>query len=266
MQFECSGDFLTRQGRQKLKGLAGAADRRLAQIEEEQRTFKKQIEDYQGEDWEQRFGSTGLWRKLAADVLRSTLSRLDVDYYLALADEEPKRSQLLHGIVTQIDSLGTNEPPAYAQLIKAKSLALLSQSEPALVPVAADEFDRLQRRQDISRATGFRAAIEKIKFSGPPTGARLETLAGSIADSECRDDTELVLSLALLQRRYSPGSLERTLSLWPKIENLLAQLILADLSSAAEQSDTNEPDLTKITAVEGELEQGLPTGRGVDNA
>jgi len=253
MQFECSGDFLTRQERQKLKGLADTADQRLAQIEEEQRTFKKQIEDYQGGDWEQRFGSTGLWRKLAADLLRTTLSRLDVEYYLALADEEPKRSQLLHGIVTQIDSLGTSEPPAYGQLIKAKTLALLSQSDAALVPVAANEFDRLTLRSYMSQVTAFKVAIEKIKFLGPETSARLDTLADDLARSQSRDDIELVLSLASLQRRYAPGSLEKTLSLWPNIETLLAQLILADLSNAAEQSDTNEPDLTKITAVEAEL-------------
>ncbi len=253
MQFECSGDFLTWQERQKLKGLAESADRRLAQIEEEQRTFKKQIEDYQGEDWEQRFGSTGLWRKLAADVLRTTLSRLDVDYYLALADEEPKRSQLLHGIVTQIDSLSTNEPPAYAQFIKAKSLALLSQSDAALVPAAANEFDRLMLHSYMSQATAFKVSIEKIKFLGPETNARLDTLADDLARSQSRDDIELVLSLASLQRGYAPQALEKTLSLWPDIETLLAQLILADLSNAAEQADTNEPDLTKITAIEAEL-------------
>lgn len=33
----------------------------------------------------------------------------------------------------------------------------------------------------------------------------------------------------------------------------MAQLILADLSNAAEQADTNEPNLTKITAIEAEL-------------
>lgn len=253
MQFECSGDFLTRQKRQKLKGLAGTADRRLAQIEEKQQTFKKQIEDYRGGDWEQRFGSTGLWRKLAADVLRTTLSRLEVNYYLALADEEPKRSQLLHGIVTQIDSLSTNEPPAYAQFIKAKSLALLSQSDATLVPAAANEFNRLMLHSYMSQATAFKVSIEKIKLLGPETNARLNTLADDLARSQSRDDIEIVLSLASLQRRYAPQALEKTLSLWPNIETLLAQLILADLSNAAEQADTNEPDLTKITAVEAEL-------------
>jgi len=251
MQFECSGDFLTQQDRRTLKGLAETADQRLTQIEEKQRTFKKQIEGYQGDDWEQRFGSTGLWRKLAADVLRTTLSRLNVEYYLALAGEEPERSRLLHGIVKQIDSLSKNKPPGYALLVKAKALALLANSEPALVPAAAGEFDRLMLRSDISRATAFRAAIEKIKFSGPGTGAALDKLAGTIADSECSDDTELVLSLACLQRRFAPGSLERTLLLRPKIENLLARLILADLSNVLERGEGAGP--TKLTAVEAEL-------------
>lgn len=202
MACEYRGDLLNRQDKQRLYNLAETAGQQLTQIEESQRTLKKQIEDYHGSDWEERYGSTGRWRKLTADLLRTTLSKLEIDYYLALASDQPQRNQILNRIVTQIDSLATNPIPAYALLIKVKAIALLAQTDPALEPAATNEFDRLTLRSDMSQATAFKVAIEKIKFLGPETSTGstpslttwpatnpLTTSSSFCPSPPCNDDT-----------------------------------------------------------------------------
>ncbi|GAH68049.1 unnamed protein product, partial [marine sediment metagenome] len=73
MQYELSGRFLRQEDKENLHKLAKSADDRLQAIAESQRKLKKQIEDYQGDDWDNRYGSTGLWRKLSRDLYVTTL-------------------------------------------------------------------------------------------------------------------------------------------------------------------------------------------------
>ena len=79
MQYEYSGRFLNRQDKETLLKAAQQASADLEQIANTQLAMKQAIELYQKDDWETLFGQTGLWRKLAADLLitnRQTRNRL----------------------------------------------------------------------------------------------------------------------------------------------------------------------------------------------
>ena len=264
MRYEFSGQFLevnnspqsyglltedAPRRRDNLHRLAKTAGERLQAIAEKQKTFKQQIEDYQGRDWDAKYGQSGLWRKLSADIYTTGLSKCEVDFYLAITAEQPQRNEKLHEILAQINSLNRLGDTAYSQFLKARTLALLAQTDPVYKPLAKKEFDELMFRSDMNQSTAFRITIERIKLLGVAEAERLKLLAEELAQSSCRNDPELVLSLMSLQRRYDPAGFEKSVQIFPETEYFLGLLILSDISNRI----TRQKDLEQISVFEAEL-------------
>ncbi|MCK4293711.1 MAG: hypothetical protein KAY65_10980 [Planctomycetes bacterium] len=251
-QYEYSGRFLKERNRQKLYDLARRASDQLRAIAESQGKLKGQIEEYEGDDWDDRYGSTGLWRKLFADLYATNLNKCQIDFCVALCAEQAARDEILHRILARIDSLSQDyNNTAYLQLLKGKALALLARTDPAYKPPAKKEFDSLAVRSDMRHSTVFKIAIERIKLLGPREPGRPNKLTDELARSTGAQDLELVLSLACLQRRLNrPQAFEKTVRTWPQIENILGSLALADLSHRLEHKQL---DLREISILEAEL-------------
>lgn len=253
MAYEYSSKFLSRRDKEELETLAKMAGDQLLAIEASQRKLKQQIEDYQGDDWDDRYGSTGLWRKLSADLYITVEYKGQIDFYLALTARQPQRNKILHKILTQIDVSDTNYHSAELQLLQARIYSLLSRTDSGYKPLATQEFNLLMVRSDMRHSTAFRTAIETIRLFGPAVPDQLNTLAENIAKSRCKDDIELVLSLAFLQRSYEPESLKRTVQTWPQIEDFLGSLALSDLSNRIKEGQLTEQYLQQISVFEADL-------------
>ena len=108
MGYEFSGRFINQNNKDSLYKLAERAGEQLKTIKHTQQELKHKIEDYQGNDWDDRYGSTGLWRKLFADLYATSLSRCEVDFYLALAADQPQKNEILRRILGRINLLNMN--------------------------------------------------------------------------------------------------------------------------------------------------------------
>jgi hypothetical protein len=250
-QYEYSGHFLSDNDRGKLGALTGRASQQLQEICESQQNLKGRIEEYEGDDWDDRYGSTGLWRRLFADLYVTNLDRCEIDFYVVLSAGQEAQGEMLRQMLARIDSLGKNYSTAYLRLLRASALALLSRTDPTYKSQALREFDLLAERSDMGHSTVFKITIERIKLLGPAQGEQLSRLTDELAQSADVNDLELVLSLACLQRRLGRAeAFEKTVGAWPQIENILGSLALADLSYSLEHGQL---DLQKVTVLEAEL-------------
>jgi hypothetical protein len=247
MQYEYSGKFLTDDNKENLHKLAKDAGDRLQTIAKKQESLKKQIEDYKGDDWDQRYGSTGLWRKLSADIYITKLSKFRIDYYLALASERSQRDQILHLILSEIDAIAQSNRQVGPNLIRAKTLAVLTQTEPSYKDAAIRELEALSLYSDVYRPTT--AAIEKIKLLGQPDTNQLNILVKRLQSNWNDRYLELILPLMFLQRQYDPEGFEKTVSLWPQTKDFIRSLVLSDLSHRIAQQQS----LQQISIFEAEL-------------
>jgi len=253
MSYEYSGKFLTQRDREKLHTLARSAGDQLLAIAESQQKLAKQIEDYQGYDWDDRYGSTGLWRKLYTDLYTTNLSKCQVDLCIALSAKPLHRGEMLDKVLDELNSLKQMRNTAYLQFLKARTYSLLARTDPIYEVFAEKEFDQLSFRSDMRHSTVFRIAIERIKLFGPAESHRLKKLAAEIAKSKCKDDIELVLSLACLQRWHDPEAFEKTVQTWPQIEDFLGSLALSDLANRIDEGQLTKQYLHQISIFEAEL-------------
>ncbi|MHC4639195.1 MAG: hypothetical protein ACYTBV_17090 [Planctomycetota bacterium] len=253
LRYEFSDKFFVEDDRENLHELAKTARDRLDEIVKVQQQLKQQIENYEGDDWDIRYGSTGLWRKLSKDVYTTFLAKCEIDFYLAVSAQQPQRNKLLHKILAQIDSLDHTSNTAYAQFLKAKALALLARTDSSFRPQAKEKFALLRERSDMLHSTALKISIERIKLLGPGGPNELSNLAEAIAQSSYANDTELILSLAFLQRRYNPEALEETARKWPQLEDFLNSLILSEhkplLDCLANTQEFQTPLMLYVTAI-----------------
>ncbi|MHC4394099.1 MAG: hypothetical protein ACYS1A_00455 [Planctomycetota bacterium] len=244
MSYEFNGKFLNQDDKNSLQEIAKRAGSHLQGVAEEQQRLKSKIEDYQGADWEDRYGSTGLWRKLSNELYVTNLNKCEVDYYLALASNQPEQNKILQDILTQIDSLEQARPLSYAKLLRGKVLALLARIEPTYRAAALKQLNMFMLLSEILRPTS--AAIEEIKLIGPDDPNQLDTLVRTLAQNYHERYLELILSVAFLQRRYAPEAFERTVKLFPQIEDIVGSLVLSAVFSG-------QQDLQQTSVFEAEL-------------
>ncbi|MGD0551195.1 MAG: hypothetical protein ABSB25_00945 [Sedimentisphaerales bacterium] len=101
------------------------------------------------------------------------------------------------------------------------------------------QFFKTLAKSDLSRCAPLKASLEKIKYLGLSGPNELDDIAGSLAKSDCSDNPEMLLTLAILQNKYAPDTLQNTLSRSSQTGNFLGKIILADLSSGSDLNSLN---------------------------
>jgi hypothetical protein len=236
--------------RQSLRTLAQNAQIRLRQIETTLSQSAKQIEDYRGDDWEAKFGATGLWQNVSTALARTTIARLDADFYNALTFNGPEQQQKLTEILAELNSLPFSA--SYTELQKARTLALLSKHDSTYRQSTEKIFADLSTRTDIAESTATQIAVENTLFMGLDSLRPLESLFITVYLGDAREDLEFVLSLSIIMKRHAKDGLEKISATWPRVRTTLGSLILEDLTMRfADGVDPN--DLKGFTGIEADL-------------
>lgn len=250
MSYEYHGRFINEASEENLGKPAQKTSDQLAEILEIQKALKKRIELHKDDDWEDKFGATGLWRKLFADLQNTLLTKCHVDYYLAAASKPAQKHKILEQILTQIDSLDINDKSTELRFLKASVTADLSRSDLTYKPSAISQLNLLAETTEAGDPIYFRVRIEKIKLLGRSGPGQLKKLVALFEQSGCTDDIELILSLTFLQRRLKyPDAIERMIGKWPQTEQSAGSLLLEDIAARIKHNSS----LDSLSLFEAEL-------------
>jgi len=229
LKYEYFGKLLAVEDNQKLRQLAERATAALQDTIQLQQKLKQQIEDYDGPDWDSRYGQTGLWRKLFKDVYSASLGRWRIDIWRAISSRPPRRNKILRDIIIQIDALDERGKTPEADLIKAKALVLLSQTESEYKTPAERQLASLEEQHDLMCRVVFETAVEKIKLLGAPSSERIKKLVQTFAESNCAGSIDLAVMLASILQSYDHAAFEKMVTANARLENLIGSLLLSDL-------------------------------------
>ena len=238
LSFDCSGAFLSEVDREELRDLAEKASGELDGIYRRQRYKKALIEDYTGDDWDRLYGRTGLWRKVAADAQVSLWLKCQVDYYLALACDPARQTEILQGIIDKTRTGDDIFKGPGAQLVRAKAYMLMSHLSRTYSQWAQKDLDGVLATGNLPDRIYFEAMMSRLAIIGPAAKEQLSPLAEGLARSTCRDDFELNMKLAFLEMKFSGeescAQLEWVVKAWPQAEGLAGMLILSDIADQAD--------------------------------
>ena len=250
MQFELSRRLLSDRNKEYFREFAAGAKINLDLLVNQQQSILKEVEQYDGADWEQLYGSTGLWRQLAASIEKTKLNKAYIDYYIAVVCEDSQKQKALEEILSLLDWPGQTRS---ADILITKVLCALSGIDDKYRDPAEKQFAKIKLRSNSNHCEAIEASLEQIKCFGPSEPNEMNNLAQSLYESECKEDNEMLLSLAILQRRYSPDALVDTLSLSWYCSNLFGKLLLADMSAYLSQTPTTDANLDSFSPLDAEI-------------
>ena len=104
---------------------------------------------------------------------------------------------------------------------------------------AEQQYLRQESRSNWAWCEAIKLSMEKIKCLGLSGPNELENTAEALVKSECNDNPEMLLSLAILQNKYAPHKMQSTLSRSARVIELFAKIILTDLSSGSDIDSLN---------------------------
>ncbi len=259
LAYEYAGRFLSAADKTQLHDLALGASQALGQIQEDQSRIKADIEAYEGDDWDRRYGVTGLWRKLHSDVAYTTLLKCRVDYYLAIASGQEQRQTILEDIISTLGKGNRDMPSRGLRLLTAQTLvALGSMTEPAGPTEPSGEVRASQilnglLDEYLAQAIApdriyFDAAMLRIALNRSATAEQLAELTLLLDRTSLADDLELNLRLVFtcfslsLNPQYGEEVLNRTVKKFGRAKNFLARTILDDMTRLLRENRFTEDE------------------------
>jgi len=249
LKYQYNGCSLNETDRQTLYDLATKTSGELRTIAKAQQSLKNKIETYQDTDWDDKFGKTGLWRKLTLDIHITTLYTYSADYYRAITAEQNEKNEILLDILAATESLDKTIRSSDVKILRAKTIAQLARTKPAYKPFAISLLNSLFTDSNTPEPIRFRAAIEKINLLGHIEDDDFCTMIDKLDASSYRDDLELVLTLAFFHRLKEPEAFEKIVKKWPQAQEHIAPIILEGLLNKLD----NKLDITSISTFDAEI-------------
>jgi hypothetical protein len=232
--------FFDNKDKAQLASLATEASRELQETYNTQDTFRKWIEDYEGDDWDMLYGITGLWRKVCFDAQQTLLFKTQVDYFVLLTSRQPDRERILEEIIYRCETHSDKWGPA-GDLLKAEALRLAGKSEAAIETV-----NSIENSKHLSDAVRFRTELLKSRLLGTDSVDMLNRLSGRTGQSLCADDFELNLKVAFLElRRGRAQLLAKVIARWPESADFVGGVILSGMEYQRTRGQLTEELLRK---------------------
>ena len=235
LRFDYADRFLTGDDREQMAQWVRSAGERLAEATETLRGYCRQIEAYEGDDWDRRFGVTGLWRKARDQAERFAWLGWRVDYWQALTLEEGSRNKRLRDIISRCIARPEGLDHPHVRLLHARCLSRLS-NEATSRGRARDSLtellDTYRAEKRPPDATYFHAAINRLDLLDHVTPASIREVLTTLQRTALAEDLEIQLRLAFLElRRTRPRSdyaLQEVVQRSASARSFVGQVVLDD--------------------------------------
>lgn len=208
-EYEYAGRFLNEAGRTALLEQSQNLREQLNPLLQKQKERLDAIERYNGADWDELYGRTGLWKRLRTDWLSGNWWTAQADYYSALASASPQRESLCRKILTQ--SQGQTEPfgGSAGRILTARVLALMGETDPAAKKQALEILDSIivNSSPSIPDPVRLSAMIQFFSIQGKIGPQQIQSLAALCRKETCSDQIELRLSAGFLELRLKCGTM-----------------------------------------------------------
>ncbi|MDO8303241.1 MAG: hypothetical protein Q7T18_08365 [Sedimentisphaerales bacterium] len=227
--YEYRQGFVSDTQAQSLRELAQKAAAEMDDIILTQEKLKKQIENYNGDDWDSRYGDSGVWRMIGEDICATKILKCQMEYYRAIASQPHQQAGVVRSGLAML--VGVADVPLVL-LVKADMYALLGKTDQSSKTLAGELYRKILATENSRGQLYYAAAVGTQKLDPSQSPAVLEELAAKLDRSECKDNFELTMSLAFLQRRLgSTAILEKTMHRWPQAKAFVGDLIVSDLAA-----------------------------------
>ncbi|MBN1816901.1 MAG: hypothetical protein JW828_06045 [Sedimentisphaerales bacterium] len=256
LRYEFGDRFLGRQDRETMQTLARRCRERLQEIHHLQSAAKEFIEAYEGDDWDARFGDTGLWRKLHSDAGRTAWFLCQTNYWFALSADAAACQTELRNLLESCRQNAERFDPHQALLLTAQAqiqlarqdFGYLRQAEQTLLEL----LTRYAENRNLPDAAYFQAVMLRLKMDGKAPADQIVRIRSALSKTKWANDPELNIRLAFLELRSGEPSEQRVTEIvnrLPGIQPLIATTLLDDLTCRFQENTLTPSDLQPMASL-----------------
>ncbi len=250
MAFEFSDDFFTEEDKLLLYTNAQRTLDHLTDVSRQLNDIKNKIEAHQGDDWEQRFGRTGLWRKVSQQLFTTKLNACSIKFYIALSAPKKKQQPFTVDLLKKIDELEKENSSNLLKLIRAKTFALINAENPRQKLKLQKQLQKLSLDPHINKKLNILITIEALKLTNRPQDEKLIALARDIIKSSYKSDPHIVLPAAFLLRKHNKTEQYKLmLESDPRIRKLASNITLRWLTEGNNTTNPLDAELAAQAAI-----------------
>ena len=230
VEWEYAQKWRDEEARKEFLKKADGASAKLGEILQNQQRIRSEIENSSAEDWDARYGQSGIWDALGADLFNTTCLKGQVDYYRAGALEKMPGIRAANGVLdifAKLPKSAQDEP--WAILMRAKAYSILGKWEADNKKLAIELFKKITSQQGLAAEVYFPAVIGLYGVE-VPSAAVIEGLSERMAASTLCDDLEANLMLGVLAKRAGSGAImEKAASRWPQAKVIAGEIAICDI-------------------------------------
>lgn len=240
--WEYAEKFFSEEDRLKMLELARVASVRIGNIYAEQVGDLRAIENYQGDDWDEIYGSTGLWRKGYSNVQQNEWFKCQMDRYAGQALAGKEREKVLGYIASKCEKGEGFFGGDKAKILHAEALALMGEKLKA-----GRIVNSVLGKRGLKDDVYLEGTMLRLKLEGEISAKDLKSLAFGLSRGKLKDDLEMNLRVAFMGLRGGfSWYLEEVIERWPGSGGFVGKLILSRLAGAGE----DELDALSVAEVE----------------
>lgn len=251
-EYDIFGFMAEWKTREEFAAIAMESLNRLSGIGERQGKNLQVIEDYDGDDWEELYGESGLWRKLAGDIDRNDYYSLEIKYFANVyGDGDKDELKVLLEKVTKRQGQSNN---AYWMFLEARILGRLGAEENTYMEQAREGFDELRLISSVSRSVAFRFDIERIRAIGEEDSCNIKGLAEDLAEAGGIDEAGVLIEFACLAHRLNEWDMfAEIISSNAAVEGFFAKLFISAFEAASKNAEKGEEIISRVSIYDAEL-------------
>jgi hypothetical protein len=255
LEYDFIGGFFDEGDREKLLKLCRKTRRELGARFKRYRQRRDEIEAYEGDDWDELYGATGLWRKTAKEAQRCIWYKNQVEYFLAVASKQDEREKILVDIILRCQAGEGFFSTAAGELLQAEASCAMGSK--VYLQRAQKIIETLLAKEDLTEDVYFKGKIVQLKLDESISGMRVLEVVEDLRQSQSKDDFELNMRLAFLGMRAGWSQLlEEVVGRWPSAEGFVGRLLLKKMVAEEGEEEAGEKKVFEVEiAVKAALQQ-----------
>jgi hypothetical protein len=230
-KLQYSGRFTDPQDARNISALAKKTAATLAVILQSQELIRRDIEQYDGDDWDRRYGNTSLWRVSIAAAQQTQWRICVVDYHHGIASTGKKKELLLRYVIAQTNKK-TDFHVNEKKLLNTRARWAAATEKKAENTIG--RLDSLIASSGIDNEVFYQAVIMRMKLSSRINAQQLSALAENLKKGKLKNNYELLLKLAMEELKLGGDSIIRSIAARHRsVTDFAGRVILDDIISNA---------------------------------
>ncbi len=253
LEYYYNREFVTDENKQVIYESTLSVENALKNLHSEQLTLKSRIEEYDGTDWDLRYGKNGLWRSFDSLTSQTVYLIAKCLYYRALSQSGEERGKTVSAVLERTAAIRDGVSELHRDMLEAQVYMLDRKSNEKAYDAIFSRLDAVEKKMTADTELYYDMWICRLNLMEPFSVTQLNRIIDNFKSSQMADFPSIAMRLAFLQLQVRQSDmLKICLDKWPHLAAATSKLIYQNVQKKFYEGNATQY-VTGLTLFEKEL-------------